>query len=122
MSAISSRTYFNPRNIQPLSGARKAGLDGLLKSNKSYVRGLTVSGVRLLAEDGYRRRIAPRLAPKGKGVVEDLRRQGYKIMIISGAPDFLTELLRTDYAPDLLVSAGLEIESGRRSGSCSWRR
>ena len=105
--------------LRGLTGARKAGLDGLLKSNKSYVRGLDVSDVRLLAADCYRRRIAPRLAQKGKEAVRDLRRQGFKIMIVSGAPDFLAELLRADYAPDLLVGAGLEIESGRYTGRLS---
>lgn len=102
-----------------LAGARKAGLQSLLKSNKSYVRGLTVSGVRLLAADCYRRRISPRLAPKGKEAVESLRRQGYKIMIISGAPDFLAELLKAEYAPDLIISTGLEIDSGRYTGRMS---
>jgi HAD superfamily hydrolase (TIGR01490 family) len=102
-----------------LAGARKAGLEGFLKSNKSYVKGLSVSGVRLLAADCYRRRIVPRLAQKGKEAVESLRRQGYKIMIISGAPDFLADLLRVEYAPDLIISTGLEIDSGRYTGRMS---
>jgi alcohol-forming fatty acyl-CoA reductase len=105
--------------LRGLAGALKSGRDGLLKSNKSYVQGLTVSDVRILAEDCYRRWIAPRLAQKGKETTEDLRRRGYKIMIISGAPDFLAELLRTDYVPDLLISAGLEIQSGRYTGKLS---
>jgi len=105
--------------LRGLDGALRTGFDGLLKSNKSYVRGLTVAGVRPLAADCYQLRIAPRLAQKGKEAVESLRRQGYKIMIISGAPDFLAERLRADYAPDLIVSSGLEIESGRYTGRLS---
>ena len=40
-------------------------------------------------------------------------------MIISGAPDFLAELLRADYSSDFLISAGLEIDCGRFTGRLS---
>lgn len=102
--------------LKGLSGALSGGLDSLVKSNKSYVIDMTVEEVALLAADCYRRRIAPRLSPQGKDAVESLRRQGYKIMIISGAPDFLAERLRTDYTPDLLICSRLEVKSGRYTG------
>ena len=105
--------------LKGLSGALSGSLDSLVKSNKSYVRDMAVDEVGLLAADCYRLRIAPRLSPQGKEAVESLRRQGYKILIISGAPDFLAELLRSDYAPDLLICSRLEVKSGRYTGRLS---
>jgi putative phosphoserine phosphatase/1-acylglycerol-3-phosphate O-acyltransferase len=102
-----------------LAGLLKGDLDSVVKSNKSYVKDLNARDVGLLAADCYRRRIAPRLSPRGKEAVESLRRQGYKIMIISGGPDFLAEWLKIDYEPDLLVCSRLEVKSGRYTGRLS---
>ncbi len=90
-----------------------------VKSNKTYLKGLSVSIVDEYAAECFHKRIAPALTHNGKQKVEAFRLEGYKILIISGAPSFLASHLQPVYHPDHIVCTELEVKNGGYSGEIS---
>lgn len=86
------------------------------KSNKAYLKGLSVSTVDKYSESCFYQHIGSALSQRGKQKVEALRQEGYKILIISGAPVFLARHLKPVYNPHYVVCTEVEIRNGYYSG------
>jgi len=95
--------------------------DGMtaVKANKYYLRKYPVAAIEREAETCFQRYIAPSFFKAGKQKIEWLRREGYKILIISGAPSFLARRLQNIYCPDYLICAELENNNGLYTGNLS---
>ncbi|MFC1556617.1 HAD family hydrolase [candidate division KSB1 bacterium] len=87
--------------------------------NKSYIRNMPASLVNGYAKTCFQTNISPYLSHNGMENVRSLRSRGFKIMIMSGSPYFLVELLESIVHPDHIVSTGLEKENERFTGKIS---
>jgi HAD superfamily hydrolase (TIGR01490 family) len=105
-------SYFAYGIISALRGRWEEGF----KNNKRYIKGLAVEEIRTLAEYYYRHRISPALSVAGLGTVEQYRKEGFKILIMSGSPDFLTEHLVAQIKPDHFVWTATEVKDGKFTG------
>ena len=88
-----------------------------IKVDKAYLGGLPVTDVAGYAEACFRNRIAPAVGREGRQEVETLRQAGFKIMIISGAPKFLVDLLDHTFHQDFTVATELDIKNERYTGT-----
>lgn len=95
------------------------GWEEAIKSNKTYLKGLSVSVVDEYAAECFHKHIAPAFTQIGKQKVEAFRQEEYKILIISGAPSFLAGLLQPVYNPHYIVCTELEVKNGYYSGEIS---
>lgn len=95
--------------------------DGIkaVKANKSYLREYSVVDIEKEAECCFNHYIAPSFFKAGQQKINWLRQQGYKILIISGAPSFLARRLKSLYCPDFLICSELETNNGLYTGNLS---
>jgi HAD superfamily phosphoserine phosphatase-like hydrolase len=85
------------------------GVDAF-KRNKSYLRKLPKSMIQLTAGHLVEKKVIPRLAEGGLSTIRSYRNQGYRILLMSGSPDFLTHLLATHLGADYTVSTVIEVQ------------
>ena len=104
--------YFFLAIISTLKGNWVEGF----KNNKGYLRGLPVKEIKTLAKYFYQNAISPALSQIGLDTVEQYRKEGYKILIMSGSPDFLTEYLVAQIKPNHSVWTTMEIMDGKYTG------
>lgn len=83
-------------------------INASLKSNKSFLKNLQTDRIETAAVQCFRNSIAPRFSQRGKDAVSLKRQQGYKILLLTGSPEFLARHLKPLYQPDKLVSYILE--------------
>jgi len=86
------------------------------KANKRYLKDLPEEEIRQEAENFFRAEIQDRLSDAGQKRLEKLRRDGYRIMLLSGAPDILKAPLQNRFQPDFLLCARLQLRDGRITG------
>ncbi len=101
-----------------LSGLRdlaRAGIPGLLR-NKDYFRGLRERDLSAFSEEMVRRVVVPRIPSAAREEMEGLRRKGFRILLFSGAPDFMLHPLALAIGADAAIGTVLETENGRFSG------
>lgn len=79
-----------------------------LKSDKMFLKNLPVDCIEAEATDYFKNYIAMRLSHQGKQAVNLRRQQGYKILLMTGSPEFLARHLNPIYQPDELISYILE--------------
>jgi HAD superfamily hydrolase (TIGR01490 family) len=95
----------------------RCGWEEATRVNKSYLHGLRASDVDAYAEACFRERIVPGIVHAGSERVDALRHDGFKIMIVSGAPSFLVHRLDRIFHPDFTVATTLETRDGRFTGN-----
>lgn len=105
-------SYFAYGIFSALKGNWEEGF----KNNKRYLKGLTVKEIGALAENYYQHYISPALSETGLDTIDQSRKEGYKILIMSGSPDFLTEHLIAQIKPDHFVWTTMEIMDGKFTG------
>jgi HAD superfamily phosphoserine phosphatase-like hydrolase len=86
------------------------------KSNKYYLRNLPVNPVRQEALKLIRKSIWPAISPTGKNHIRLYCKNHYKILIMSGSPDFLTYPLCQYLNPDYTIAADLEVRQSYFTG------
>lgn len=104
--------YFSHGILSAVSGNWEDGF----KNNKRYLRGLAVEEIETLAGYFYANAVAPALSETGLNAIEQQRQQGFKILIMSGSPDFLTKHLISDLKPDHFVWTTMEIRDAKYTG------
>jgi HAD superfamily hydrolase (TIGR01490 family) len=87
------------------------------KNNKRYLKGLPVEEIKTLAKYFYQNAISPALSQTGLNTVEQYRKEGFKILIMSGSPDFLTEHLVAQIKEDHFIWTTMEIMDGKFTGN-----
>lgn len=106
-------SYFFYGIISALKGDWEDGF----KNNKRYLNGLAVEEIKTLAKYFYQHTISSALSQTGLNTVEQYRKQGHKILIMSGSPDFLTKLFVAQIKPDHFVCTQMEVKDGKFTGS-----
>jgi HAD superfamily hydrolase (TIGR01490 family) len=86
------------------------------KNNKYYLKYLPARPVQSAARKFVHRFVWPAISATGKERIRFYRQQGYKILIMSGSPDILTNPLADYLQPDITVAAKLEVRQNRFSG------
>ncbi len=88
-----------------------------MKRDKSYLKGIPVNDIREFGKKFVLGHIRSRLSPEGIACLDIYRQKGFKVMLMSGSPDFLThplqEMLQTDY----LISTHLQHKNGILTGA-----
>ncbi len=101
-----------------LSGLRDlavGGVPGLLR-NKRYFRGIREEDLAGFCETMVRRSVVPRIPSEARGEMEGLRREGFRILLLSGAPEFMLHPLALAVGADAAMGTVLETEDGRFTG------
>ncbi len=97
------------------------GLTVARKANKGYLAGARPEEVQAWAEDVFAREAAPRIDALSHQWVEEERRRGRAIVLLTGMPDLLLGPFATAFSAELAVGTPLEIDprgrlTGRRAG------
>ncbi len=86
------------------------------KQNKYYLKNMPLEIIANAAEMVFQESIAALLSAESQVAVAQLRRADYRILLMTGAPDFLANHLWNIYQPDALISTRLEKNGGLYSG------
>lgn len=86
------------------------------KSNKFYLKDMPVQPVRTAGAGFVQQCILPQLSATGLKRLRDYRKQGYRILLMSGSPDFLTLPLAGYLRPDAVITTHPEVKKGRFTG------
>lgn len=106
-------SYFSYGIISALKGNWEDGF----KNNKRYLKGLAVEEIKTIAEYYHRHSISPALSQTGLSTVAEYRIEGFRILIMSGSPDFLAKHLVAEIKPDRSVSTRMGIKDGKFTGA-----
>lgn len=101
-----------------LTGLRdlcRAGIPGFLR-NKRYFQGLREDDLSAFAGEMVRRFVVPRIPSAAREEMEGLRRRGFRILLVSGAPDFMLHPLALAIGADAAIGTVLETGDGRFTG------
>jgi len=101
------------------TGAMKSIFQGYeegFKNNKLYLRNLPVRPISKMAANFVKTQIWPQISLTGLKRISECRQKNYKILLMSGSPDFLTFPLSNFIQPDFTIAAELEKRQGRFTG------
>ncbi len=96
--------------------------EGLIRSNKYHFKDKDPRELERLAGECFHSQIKPRVSPAGRRMVDEHRRQGHLVVLLTGSLTPLAEQLRLDLGADLAVAADLGVENGTLSGTLRNRR
>ncbi len=97
-------SYFLTGGIKTITDGYEEGF----KNNKFYLKGLPAEPVIAEGRHFIYSTLLPMLSERGRVQVNRFRNRGFKIMIMSGSPEFLTLPLSTLFEPDHVVAAVTE--------------
>jgi putative phosphoserine phosphatase/1-acylglycerol-3-phosphate O-acyltransferase len=81
------------------------------------LRDRTVADVAQLADRVFATRILPRLAPAGLARIRWHQGRGHRVALLSGAPQFLVELLAGYLGIETVIGTPLALSNGRYTGT-----
>lgn len=105
------------RTLTTLVRHARLGAFGALRTHRPYLRDRTVADVARLADRVFATRILPRLAPTGLARIRHHQQQGHRVALLSGAPQFLVELLAAQLGIETVIGTPLALASGRYTGT-----
>lgn len=87
-----------------------------MKANKRYLQGLDEDTVRAAARLFIDQKILPALSPSALQTLLACRRSGFRILLLSGSPDFLIEPLQRVLRAEACISTRPELADSRYTG------
>jgi HAD superfamily hydrolase (TIGR01490 family) len=93
----------------------RGGVPELLR-NKRYFQGLAEDDLTAFSEEMVRRAVVPRIPAAARKEMEGLRRRGFRILLVSGAPECMLHPLALALDADAAVGTVLEVRGGRFTG------
>ncbi|RMF58558.1 MAG: HAD-IB family hydrolase [Calditrichaeota bacterium] len=102
--------------IESLKKIPERGLIRAVKQNKHFFKNLSAKEVQELGKVVFQKEILPKLSETGMNRVQQHREEGYRVLLMSGAPEFLVTHLVEMLQPDFLISSRLEIVDGVYTG------
>jgi HAD superfamily hydrolase (TIGR01490 family) len=84
--------------------------------DKSYLAGLEVEEVALLAKRCYQKDIAPRVSPDGLACLLEHQIQGHAVALLSGSLTLLLTPLKEELGADWLIATELQRLNGKFTG------
>jgi HAD superfamily phosphoserine phosphatase-like hydrolase len=100
-------------------GTLKSLFDGYeegFKNNKQYLRNLPAPPLTKTAAKYVNQQIWPQISVMGLQRIAEYRQKNFRILIMSGSPDFLTYPLVEMIQPDFTIAAELEIRDHQFTG------
>jgi HAD superfamily phosphoserine phosphatase-like hydrolase len=86
------------------------------KNNKYYLKEIPATPIRENGAHFVNSQVWPEISKQGLQKIEKYRRLNYKILIMSGSPDFLTETLSAGLKPDYIITARMQTSNGVFTG------
>lgn len=90
--------------------------------NKYHLKYKDPDELERLAAECFRSRIRPRISPVGRAAVDEHRRQGHLVVLLTGSLEPLAQQLQEELRADLVLASRLEIKGGSLSGVLSNQR
>jgi HAD superfamily hydrolase (TIGR01490 family) len=101
--------------LSGLADLAAGGIPRLLR-NKKYFEGIREEDLSAFCEEIIRRTVVPRIPAAAKREMNSLCRNGYRILLVSGAPDVMLHPLALAMGADAAIGTVLETEDGRFTG------
>ncbi len=92
------------------------GLAYALKANKGYLRGFSPDYIAAIGREFFRDQVSKRISAKGISRIEEHRRNGDSVMLLSGMPEFLLQNFSEYLAVDEYVGSTLEVNKEMFTG------
>lgn len=105
------------RTVATLIRHAHLGPFGALRTHRPYLRDRTVVDVAQLADRVFATRILPRLAPAGLARIRWHQGHGHRVALLSGAPQFLVDLLAGYLGIETVIGTPLAVNDGRYTGT-----
>ncbi|RMG62470.1 MAG: hypothetical protein D6715_12250 [Calditrichaeota bacterium] len=102
--------------LQGLRALLRGKVSQALAGNKGLYRGLAPDLLQPEAKTLIDTLVRERFSQTGKRRLRQCQQQGFAILLMTGAPDFLAEPLAEVLGAEALICARLEIEQGRYTG------
>jgi HAD superfamily hydrolase (TIGR01490 family) len=87
-----------------------------LKMNKTYLAGRSVADMDRMARVFVADVVRPAVSPNAVTVLENHRRQGHRLLLLTGCPEFLIRPLAEELGIDSVIGSRLEENSGHWTG------
>ncbi|MBN1895015.1 HAD-IB family hydrolase [bacterium] len=92
------------------------GVNRAVLKNRYYMRGIPVESIRGLMPEFFDARLGPRLSRTLVQRMEDLKKQGCRIYLVSGTLDFILDILIRKLGADGGLCSRLEVKDGKLTG------
>lgn len=99
------------RTLVALVRHARLGPFGALRTHRPYLRDRAVADVARLADRVFATKIRPRLSPRGIARVRWHQERGHRVALLSGAPQFLVELLAGSLSVETVIGTPLVSEA-----------
>ena len=90
--------------------------DSILQRNKAYLEGLKIRDLRKYARDCFEEKIRDLLSEKGERLLQKHKREGKKIVLLTGSLEFLIAPLADSLGVDSMLTSRLRLNKGIVSG------
>jgi HAD superfamily hydrolase (TIGR01490 family) len=87
-----------------------------LKSYKTYLKGFDAERIKNLAEECVNKEIFSNIRKDIVEVIEEKRKSGYKILLLSGSIDYLINHIAKFLNADYIIYAETEVKNGKLTG------
>lgn len=87
-----------------------------MRGDKRYLRGKGYEEMKGLAEECFKNVIRANISPWAIECIENHRKDGYKIILLTGSVDILAEPLSRYLGADFAISTKVKMENGRFTG------
>jgi len=112
---IPIRSFFVFSCIVLRSVCRRGGIREFLR-NKAYFQGLPEKPMVILSKKLVYEKVVPRIPDAVHREMDRLRKNGYRILLMSGAPEFMLGPLAERLGADASMGTVYEVEAGRFAG------
>ncbi|MBU1157427.1 MAG: HAD-IB family phosphatase, partial [Proteobacteria bacterium] len=102
--------------------ARGLGGDSSAAHNKAHLQGKDPDELKRLAAECFRIKILPRISAEGRRRLDDHRRKGHLVVLLTGSLEPLAAQIQQEMGADLALAARLEVKNGALSGQLEGRR
>jgi putative phosphoserine phosphatase/1-acylglycerol-3-phosphate O-acyltransferase len=92
------------------------GLAYALKANKGYLRGFSPDYMAAIGKEFFKDHVSKKISAKGISRIEEHRRNGDKIMLLSGMPEFLLRNFSEHLNVDEQIGSTLEVNADKFTG------
>jgi len=104
------------RAIWSLLSESRGPLSLRIKTNKSYLAGRSAQSLERLVRVFVADEVRPLISPKAMAILENHRRRGHHLLLLTGCPEFLIRPLAEEFGFDSFIGTRLEEEGGRWTG------
>ncbi|MCB2192211.1 MAG: HAD-IB family hydrolase [Deltaproteobacteria bacterium] len=102
--------------------SRGLGGDASAAQNKAHLQGKDPDELERLAAECFKSKILPRISPEGRRCLEDHRKKGHLVVLLTGSLEPLAAQIQQEMGADLALAARLEVKDGALSGELEGRR